>query len=98
MSLSAWVTALASLLALATAAMLALAVLSHQEFGSLVSLAAGDFVYIRNEGDGSEELFDERDDPRELLNRAHVDFMQPLVRQFRALLDQIKAGSSHAAQ
>jgi hypothetical protein len=66
--------------------------------GPLVSLAAGDFVYIRNEGDGSEELFDERDDPRELLNRAHVDFMQPLVRQFRALLDQMKAGSSQAAQ
>jgi hypothetical protein len=40
-SLSAWVTALASLLALATAAMLALAVLSHQEFNSLVSLAVG---------------------------------------------------------
>ena len=26
--------------------------------GPLVSLAAGDFVYIRNEGDGSEQLFD----------------------------------------
>ena len=35
--------------------------------GPLVSLAEGDFVYIRNERDGSEELFDERDDPRELI-------------------------------
>jgi hypothetical protein len=35
------VTALAGLLALTTAAMLALAVLSHQEFNSLVSLAVG---------------------------------------------------------
>ena len=30
----------------------------------LISLAEGDFVYIRNEGDGTEELFNERDDPR----------------------------------
>ena len=66
--------------------------------GPLVSLAAGDFVYIRNEGDGSEELFDERDDPRELMNRAHADVMQPLVQWFRARVDQIKAGSSKAAQ
>jgi len=65
--------------------------------GPLVSLATGDFVYIRNERDRSEELFDERDDPRELLNRAQDDVMQPVVQRFRARLDQIKAGSSHAA-
>ena len=40
-SLSTSVRALAGLLALTTAAMLALAVLSHQEFDSLVSLAVG---------------------------------------------------------
>ncbi len=34
--------------------------------GPLVSLADGDFVYIRNEGDGTEEFFNERDDPGEL--------------------------------
>src|SRR5262249_25113098 len=28
--------------------------------GPLISLAEGDFVYIRNEGDGAEELFNER--------------------------------------
>ena len=66
--------------------------------GPLVSLAGGDFVYIRNERDGSEELFDERDDPRELRNRAHLAVMQPLVQQFRARLDQMKASFSHAAQ
>ena len=33
--------------------------------GPLISLAEGDFVYIRNEGDGSEELFNQRDDPHE---------------------------------
>ncbi|MGI8448445.1 MAG: hypothetical protein ACR2MP_14940 [Streptosporangiaceae bacterium] len=40
-SLGTWVTALAGLLVLTTAGMLALAVLSHQEFNSLVSLAVG---------------------------------------------------------
>ncbi len=35
---------------------------SHR--GPLTSLAEGGLVYIRNEGDGTEELFDERDDPR----------------------------------
>jgi arylsulfatase A-like enzyme len=58
--------------------------------GPLVSLDAGDFVYIRNEADGGEELFDERDDPRELLNRAHADVMQPLVKRFRARLDELR--------
>ena len=38
--------------------------------GPLISLAEGDFVYIRNEGDGGEELFNEREDARELINRA----------------------------
>jgi arylsulfatase A-like enzyme len=66
--------------------------------GPLVSLADGDFVYIRNEGDGSEELFEERDDPRELSNRAHVDVMQPLVQRFRARLEQIKGDSSKVAK
>jgi hypothetical protein len=32
--------------------------------GPLVSLALGDFVYIYDEGDGTEELFNEREDPR----------------------------------
>ena len=66
--------------------------------GPLVSLAAGDFVYIRNEADGREELFDERDDPRELTNRAHVDGMQPLVQRLRARLDRIRAESSQPAR
>ena len=41
--------------------------------GPMLSLAEGDFVYIRNQGDGTEELFNERDDPRKLTNRARVD-------------------------
>jgi arylsulfatase A-like enzyme len=58
--------------------------------GPLISLAEGDFVYIRNEGDGGEELFDEREDPRELTNRSGAEAMRPIVRRFRAQLDQLK--------
>jgi arylsulfatase A-like enzyme len=58
--------------------------------GPLVSLAEGDLVYIRNEGDGSEELYDERDDPRELTNRARSVSMAPVVRRFRERLARIK--------
>ena len=52
--------------------------------GPLVSLAEGDYVYIRNEGDGAEELFDEREDSRELTNRAGNEAMRPLLGRFRA--------------
>jgi arylsulfatase A-like enzyme len=59
--------------------------------GPLISLALGDFVYIRNEGDGSEELFNQREDPDELSNLAHVDTMLPILRRFRDHLPQAKA-------
>ena len=59
--------------------------------GPLVSLAEGDFVYIRNEGDGSEQLFDERDDPSELINRVRVDAVQPILQRFLARLNQLRA-------
>jgi arylsulfatase A-like enzyme len=62
--------------------------------GALVSLASDDFVYIRNERDGSEELFDERDDPGESQNRAGSD----PTPKFRARLDEIRAGSPNAAR
>ena len=45
--------------------------------GPLISLAEGDFVYIRNEGDGGEELFNEGDDPEELDNLARDAAMLP---------------------
>jgi arylsulfatase A-like enzyme len=60
--------------------------------GPLVSLAADEFVYIRNEGDGNEELFDERSDADELNNLANVDAMLPVVRRFRDQLTRVKAG------
>jgi arylsulfatase A-like enzyme len=61
--------------------------------GPLISVAAGEYVYIRNQGDGSEELFNERDDPQELLNRAGVDAMRPVLQRLRDRLDQMKANS-----
>jgi len=61
--------------------------------GPLISLAAGGHVYIRNQGDGSEELFNEDEDPHELLNRARVDGMLPVLEGFRNRLNQIKTNA-----
>ena len=61
--------------------------------GPLISLAQGDYVYIRNEGDGSEQLFNERDDPRELANRARSESMLPILRRFRDQLAHLKSHS-----
>jgi arylsulfatase A-like enzyme len=60
--------------------------------GALVSLAEGDFVYIRNERDGSEELFDERRDPNESDNRARFEVAGAVKERLRAHLDQLRAG------
>jgi arylsulfatase A-like enzyme len=59
--------------------------------GPLVSLAEGDFVYVYNEGDGSEELFNERDDQYELINHANAGSMLPTLRRFRDRLREAKA-------
>jgi arylsulfatase A-like enzyme len=61
--------------------------------GPLFSLADGDFVYIRNEGDGREELFAERDDPGELHNLARSEAMGPTLRRFRELARQVIAST-----
>jgi arylsulfatase A-like enzyme len=61
--------------------------------GPLVSLAEGDFVYIRNEGGGGEELFNQREDPHELVNLASAKDMLPVLRRFRDRLAQTKAHS-----
>jgi len=52
---------------------------------------SGDFVYIRNEGDGSEELFNQRDDPQEVTNLARAEAMLPVLRRFRDHVAQAKA-------
>jgi len=66
--------------------------------GPLVSLAEGDYVYIRNEGDGSEQLFHERDDPDESDNRAGDEAMQRVLEGMRQRLDQMKGRSPAAAR
>ena len=62
--------------------------------GSLASIAEGDYVYIRNEGDGSEELFDQRNDPHELDNRAQFKAAHAIKERLRTHLDWIRAGRS----
>jgi arylsulfatase A-like enzyme len=64
---------------------------SPAERGPLISLAEGDFVYIRNEGDGAEELFNERDDPSESHNQAAVEALQPVLKGFRERVKPLRA-------
>jgi arylsulfatase A-like enzyme len=65
--------------------------------GPLISLAEGDFVYIRNEGDGGEELFNEREDTHELINRARAAALLPVLQGFRERLQHVKAPAPTAA-
>ncbi len=64
---------------------------SPAQRGPLIALAEGDFVYIRDEGDGAEELFNERDDPRELSNQAAVEALQPVLKRFRDRVKPLRA-------
>jgi hypothetical protein len=57
--------------------------------GALASFAEGEHIYIRNEGDGSEELFNRRDDPNEVDNRTQFKAMQAVKERLRAYLDQM---------
>jgi arylsulfatase A-like enzyme len=66
--------------------------------GPLISFAEGNFVYIRNEGNGSEELFDEHDDPRQLTNLARSEAMKPVLERFRQAYARIKPGASALAK
>ncbi len=60
--------------------------------GALASLAGGDYVYIRNEGDGREELFNVRTDPNESDNRARFEDARAVKERLRAHLDRLRAG------
>jgi arylsulfatase A-like enzyme len=62
--------------------------------GPLISLAEGHFVYIRNERDGSEQLFNDRDDPQEIDNRILFESTRPLLEHFRRRLDLIRKQSN----
>ena len=54
--------------------------------GPLISVAEDDYVYIRNQRDGREQLFHTLDDPGELVNLAKMESMQPRLRRFRERL------------
>jgi arylsulfatase A-like enzyme len=58
--------------------------------GPLFSLASGDFVYIRNGGDGTEELYDRRSDPKELSNLTRSSEMTSTVQKFRKRLSDLR--------
>jgi arylsulfatase A-like enzyme len=62
--------------------------------GPLVSLAEGDYVYIRNLGDGGEQLFNTRDDPGELSNRVGLATMKSLLDRFRKRIAHEVTGDS----
>jgi hypothetical protein len=66
--------------------------------GSLVSLAEEDYVYIRNEGDGREQLFHESADPDEQVNLAKVEAMRPRLERLRRRLNQMRATPPPAAR
>ena len=52
-------------------------------------MAEGDFVYIRNQGDGTEELYNEREDPGEVRNLSRVEAMQPRLERLRRRVEQL---------
>jgi hypothetical protein len=49
-------------------------------------------VSIRNQGGGTEESFNERDDAPELINPARAEATQPVLQRFRDPLDEMKPG------
>ncbi len=58
--------------------------------GPLISLAEGGFVYIRNRGDGTEELYNEQEDPGEVRDLSRVEAMRPVLEHLRHRLDSMK--------
>jgi arylsulfatase A-like enzyme len=63
--------------------------------GPLISLAEGEFVYIRNEHDGREELFNEREDPGELIDRSKSGSQATAIVRFRDLWKRVRSGSGN---
>ena len=56
------------------------------------------YVYIRNEGDGREQLFREPVDPDERENLAKVEAMRPDFDQLRRRLNHMRANPPRAAR
>jgi arylsulfatase A-like enzyme len=66
--------------------------------GPLISLAADKFVYIRNERDGSERLFDERTDPQELRDKSQDESIRPILEDFRHQLERFREKRAPSAR
>ena len=66
--------------------------------GPLASVTDNEYVYIRHENNGHEQLFHERSDPHELVNLAKVESMRPRLERLRALLDQMRSRPHQAAR
>ncbi len=65
--------------------------------GPLISVAEGDLVYIRNQGDGTEELYNEKEDPDEVHDLSRFEAMRPVLERLRRRLDSmsgVKRGRS----
>jgi arylsulfatase A-like enzyme len=62
--------------------------------GPLISLALDQFVYIRNELDGSEQLFDQHSDPSESRDQSRNESMRPVLENFRDHFNQIRRKSA----
>jgi hypothetical protein len=61
-------------------------------------MADGNFVYIRNDGDGSEQLFDQRGDPQELSDRSRDESIRPVLEDFRHRLELFREKSAQSAR
>jgi arylsulfatase A-like enzyme len=57
--------------------------------GPLISLAEGDLVYLRNQGDGTEELYNEKEDPDEVHDISRVEAARPVLDRLRRRLDSM---------
>ena len=66
--------------------------------GPLISIADDKYVFIRNEGDGKEELYNQQLDPAEVVNLIESEARQPLVRRLRQRLNDLKATPPGATQ
>jgi arylsulfatase A-like enzyme len=66
--------------------------------GPLISLADHNFVYIRNEGDGREQLFDGRTDPQELTDRSRDESVHAVLEDLRRQLQRFREIPAQSAR
>ncbi len=57
--------------------------------GPLVSVAEGDFVYIRNRKNGTEELYNDREDPGEIYDLSRDPVSRPILERLRSRVEAL---------